>query len=73
MNFDSVDSNELMNIDKDSSDNISNIEIQKKLILEFLIENNQIDDEELEIEIDGELLKEKEYVEKLKPVCFDTL
>ena len=73
VNFDSVDSNELMNIDKDSSDNISNPEIQKKLILEFLIENNQIDDEELEIEIDGELLKEKEHDGKLKPVCFDTL
>ncbi len=71
--FESTDSNELMNIDKNNSENISNPEIQKKLILDYLINNNQIDDEELEVEIDSELPEEEKESEEFKPVSFDSL
>ena len=64
--FESTDNNSLMNIKDDKINNISNPEIQRKLILDFLIENGQLDNEELEIEI------EDSDDSEVKPLTFDS-
>ena len=82
--FESTDKTNLINVKEDKIKNISNYEIQKELILDFLLNSGQLDEEELEIEIDDNLSDKEIYDEyskvikanldlKLKPITFDDL
>lgn len=69
VNFESSDKNDLMSIDKNRSENISDPETQRELIISFLTESGQLDDEELEIEINENSVQK----EPKKIIDFDSL
>jgi DNA repair exonuclease SbcCD nuclease subunit len=49
--FESTDSNSFITVKQGQVDNINNQEIQQKLMINFLLENGQLDDQEVEIEV----------------------
>ena len=51
--FESTDISNLINVEKSQINNINNPEIQRKLMIDFLLESGQLNDEELEIEIES--------------------